>query len=506
MPTTILPTLQRARRAILLTLALAFLPQAHGQTLEWAAVKFFQYNIENVVVTPDVPGTWKVRVVFSVTNPQSGLPWNIKNDLPFISAGASNLTLDIGWDPSSDFTNTGSAGPLLQQQVSKALGTGAAVPVQVRNLVAVANVCNSLTECPGAVSLVNRFWVERPVTPVKFVQSVATGRVALEGRPVCNGVAGFGYGGCPPGPTPTTYVNIPVTSAAQSFTFQPSDPKTAMIADPRRPIVDIAKCKACHDGNKHGDTIVPRLSLHGGNRNENLKVCVLCHNPNQTDVPYRTLTTPAGLPADPRVSGPEVPVDFKTMVHSIHAGGFRETPFVVIGRDSSINDFSGVRFPAKLSNCVNCHIDANGKGTFELPLKSSVLGTTMKTQSVYQVAQDKIDPLTKAVLVPGQLRTIDVDPTNDLRISPTAATCSACHDKAEVRSHMIRTGGASFSTPQSAIGVTVKERCVSCHGPGREEDVRRAHEIRSTRSSGSGSGDAASPRRGGGDDDHDDDD
>jgi OmcA/MtrC family decaheme c-type cytochrome len=193
-----------------------------------------------------------------------------------------------------------------------------------------------------------------------------------------------------------------------------------------------------------------------------------------------------------------VPVDFKTMVHSIHAGGFRETPFVVIGRDSSINDFSGVRFPATLSNCVNCHIDANGKGTFELPLKSSVLGTTIRTQSVYQVAQDKIDPLTKAVLVPGQLRTIDVDPTNDLRISPIAATCSACHDKAEVRSHMIRTGGASFSTPQSAIGVTVKERCVSCHGPGREEDVRRAHEIRSTRSSGSGSGsgDAAAPRHG----------
>jgi hypothetical protein len=118
MPRRILPTLQRARRAILLTLALAVLPQAQGQTLEWAAVKFFQYNIENVVVTPDVPGTWKVRVVFSVTNPLSGLPWNIKNDLPFTSAGPSNLTLDIGWDPSSDFTNTGSAGPLLQQQVS----------------------------------------------------------------------------------------------------------------------------------------------------------------------------------------------------------------------------------------------------------------------------------------------------------------------------------------------------------------------------------------------------
>jgi len=64
------------------------------------------------------------------------------------------------------------------------------------------------------------------------------------------------------------------------------------------------------------------------------------------------------------------------------------------------------------------------------------------------------------------------------KVSPTAAVCSACHDKAEVKSHMVRTGGASFATTQAAIGTTVKERCANCHGPGQQEDVRRAHEIR----------------------------
>ena len=44
---------------------------------------------------------------------------------------------------------------------------------------------------------------------------------------------------------------------------------------------------------------------------------------------------------------------------------------------------------------------------------------------------------------------------------------------------MIRTGGASFATQQQNIGVTVKERCASCHGPGKEKDVRRVHEISS---------------------------
>jgi hypothetical protein len=100
------------------------------------------------------------------------------------------------------------------------------------------------------VSLANRFWAETPVMPVKFVQSVATRRVALEGRPVGNGVAGFGYGGCPPGPTTTTYVDIPETSAAKSFTFQPSDRRFATLAEPRRPGFDIAKCQGCHGGRR----------------------------------------------------------------------------------------------------------------------------------------------------------------------------------------------------------------------------------------------------------------
>jgi OmcA/MtrC family decaheme c-type cytochrome len=264
-------------------------------------------------------------------------------------------------------------------------------------------------------------------------------------------------------------VNIPVRSAAANFTFAPASATTAVIPDPRRAVVDIQKCKRCHDGNQHGDTVVPRLSLHGGNRNENLAVCVVCHNPNQTDVVYRYLT--AGTTADPRISGPETPIDFKTMIHSIHSGGFREKPYVVVGFNSSVNDFSGVRFPSELRNCLNCHVDVNGKGTFELPLAKNVLGTTVNTKSTYLVALDAT-------------RSINVNPADDIKISPTAATCSACHDKAEVRSHMVRTGGASFATTQSAIGTTVVERCANCHGPGKDRDVRKVHQI-----SGSGSDD-----------------
>jgi OmcA/MtrC family decaheme c-type cytochrome len=132
-----------------------------------------------------------------------------------------------------------------------------------------------------------------------------------------------------------------------------------------------------------------------------------------------------------------------------------------------VNDYSHVRFPSELRNCSSCHVDVNGKGTYELPLAKSVLGTTVKTNSTYLVAT-------------GATRTISVNPADDVKISPIAAVCSSCHDKTEVKSHMVRTGGASFATTQAAIGTTVRERCASCHGPGKEEDVRRAHEIRGT--------------------------
>jgi len=444
------------RRLMLLGLVLALPPQL-AQAQEWGAVKYFKYNIENVTVTPASAG-WTVRVIFSVTNPTLGGTWNIKNDLPFTSAGAS-LTLDIGWDAASDFTNTGSANAALSPLT--ALGSAAASPVQVRSLQGAAGAATACdldpVQCPGVTSTTNRFWVQKTVTPVAFMSVVKTGRVAIEGKPVCNGIAGYT---CPTAVPP--FAVVPVTSATANFAFTSTQSLAAMIPDPRRAIVDINKCHQCHDGKQHGDVIVPKLTLHGSNRTENLSLCVACHNPNQTDVPYRYQT--AGTTADPRIAGPEVPIDFKVMVHSIHSGGFRVKPYVVVGFGSSVNDFSDVRYPRELrKSCPDCHIDANGKGTYELPIKAT-LGTTVNTQSTYLVP-------------PGASRSINVDPFDDVRMTPTAATCSACHDRSEFLNHMVATGGASFSTTQANIGTTVKEKCANCHGPGKEKDVRKMHEI-----------------------------
>lgn len=212
--TTTSRSIRTAAAAVLLSAAAALTP-VPASAQEWGAVRFFQYNIENVTVAPAAaPQSWTVKVIFSVSDPVNGSVWDIKHALPFQSQGAA-LTLDLAWDPSSDFTNTGSANALLTSITTTALGTAAGAPIQVRNLQSPtvgANPCANTTECPGIADLTNRFWVSRLIAPVTFIRAPKAARVAIEGRPVCNGIPGYN---CPPAAVPPAapFVNVPVPSA-----------------------------------------------------------------------------------------------------------------------------------------------------------------------------------------------------------------------------------------------------------------------------------------------------
>ena len=410
-------------------------PQLSAQTvLAWDETRYFRYNIEQLDLDAS-SGAYRVKVIFSVSDPtgtkgsirdgSNNYFWNIKSDAPFTAGTASRVGIDIGWN-TLDFVNTGAANESLSPIFPQGAGLGAALPLQI-NALTLSTPCATDT-CSG-IDPRGRYFV----TAVLPGQAAGTGRAAVEGHPVwpvlVNGTV--------------VQASVPVKSVFKDFAISDAT------AVPRRQIVDIARCKKCHTGAPREGGVIPRLSLHGGNRTEEPGVCVVCHNPNQTDIPYRT-------------SGSEESVDFKRMVHGIHAGGFRTKPLVIIGRGGSVNDFSYVRFPGELRDCLKCHTDVNGKGTFELPLKSN-LGSTINTRSVYST--------------PTLNGYVDVDPSNDLKITPIAAACSACHDKSEVKTHMTRMG-ASFSTLQSAItSGKVRERCPECHGPGRVKDVRRVHEV-----------------------------
>lgn len=382
----------------------------------WEATQYFQYNIDTVAVGVD-PATGKrnVSVVFSVTDPTlPGQPWNIKADAPFTQpASLSRLAIDVGWSTTS-YSNTGAANEALLP-IPWGNGAAAALPISI----------NAITR---SVAIGDKFLVQA-VLPM---QAVGSGTVALEGRvawpTTVNGQQVLG--------------RVPVKSAYRHFAITDAD------IVPRREVVALSKCQQCHDGGPHGDLAeIPRLSLHGNNRTEELRVCTICHNPNQTDIPYRT-------------TGPEQSVNFATLIHSIHGNKRRQTPYVVMGFGGAVNDYSHVKFPGTPADCTVCHLDANGRGTFELPLAPTVPGTAIATGSVPGVR-------------------VDVNPANDLRITPTAAVCSSCHDSEKARSHMSssRQGGA-FGVLQADIDSgRVRERCVDCHGPGRDKGVRKVHQI-----------------------------
>jgi len=183
---------------------------------------------------------------------------------------------------------------------------------------------------------------------------------------------------------------------------------------PRRAVVTTANCNKCHSF----------LSLHGENRNQ-IEMCVLCHNPIESDKARRPA---AELPAQS--------VDFRMMVHKIHTGEELGAPYVIYGFGGSKNDFSEVRYPAlspsgeggDRRNCSMCH----ASGTEQLPLKATLSKVN--------------DP--RGYFTP---------------VGPASAACLSCHVGIEAASH------ALLNTS------TLGESCTVCHGSSAEFSVSRVH-------------------------------
>ena len=388
----------------------------------------YQFNII------DVTGGTTPSIQISITDPLSGTPYDITTD-PFTGSGA-RLALVIGWGM-TDFNNTGGVTntgfPNFQPT--------AAMPISIDPVAACgAGIADwTCSEAAGIYTLTKQSTLPGSAT--------GTGRVGFEGHVAAdfNGDTVFDD-------------QVPVKSVVQDFVL------TGTLA-PRRQVVDIAKCDSCHDF----------LSLHGGNRNDEPALCVICHNPNATDIGRR--------PADPLDSTDgkvEEAIDFKTLIHGIHAAaqtnydgseahGFREKGLVIWGYpgapcdwfggpagNSCEHDFSHVRFPGILQDCQTCHLPGTYEleDVWELPTTNGILSTTISTGPDVTV------------------------PTDDFNISPTAAVCSSCHDSLLARSHMVVPGGAVFNETQDVISNVVVETCAVCHGPGSSNDLEVAHAAR----------------------------
>lgn len=336
-------------------------------------------------------------VTFSVTDPTNNdAPYDIGVDPEFTACdGTSRLAIDIGWGI-TDFTN-------------RDTGSSPSLPISL----------NPLTACGGASTdnMDGTFTVTSPVAVPATVSGTLA--AALEGHPWVDlnedGLSGFNE-------------RIAVTNDVAYEGI------AGAAATPRRAVVAIEKCDECHN----------RLSIHGNNRTDAPEVCAICHNGNATDINRRAGDCLTAFGAD------DVPIDFKYMVHAIHASGDIGVPYNVcgFGNQPVTLDFL---YPGRLNNCEGCHLP----DTYFPVDGSAVLGTTV------DVGADVASP------------------TDDTVISPNTAVCSACHRSELAAEHMRQNGGdfAATKADDSSLISAGVETCEVCHGPGRSADVKEVHGV-----------------------------
>lgn len=372
---------------------------AHRTPVDTAAAKF-KYTV--VSATNTAPGQTPV-VTIKVTDPTNGdAPYNIQQAGGPFQFGTSSLRVNVAWD-ALDFNNIGT---------NSATGPTAGTPNQ-------PVVINFVT---GATANSDGTFTKAAAIPIP-AGATGSGNMLLEGRAVVTLPNKSGSG--------TTDTQLGVPGAGLIFAITDSTPKA------RRQIVDIGKCNSCHR----------TLTLHGENRTDNIELCASCHNPNTTDIGRRAAASGACA-----VGTPDSTIDFKRMIHQIHASGANNNPITVCGFGNSANTFN-VGYPGALNDCVACH----NADTYYPVDPTVVQGTSVHA---------------------GADRTALTD---DVVFSPNAAVCSSCHIDNTAIQHMTQNGG-DFNATKTAAGKLVSagtETCALCHGPGRVSDVKVAHRVAS---------------------------
>jgi OmcA/MtrC family decaheme c-type cytochrome len=395
---------------------------AHTTPVDSAAAKF-QYKIVSVANTApgDVPS-----VTIEVIDPTNGnAPYNIQDASgPFQQSGSA-LSVDMAW-PSVDFNNVGT---------NSATGPSAGTP----------NQPVSISFKSGATANGDGTFTASAPIPVP-AGATGSGAMSVEGRAV-EALANLSGSG-------TTNVELGVAGVTSAFAV--TDPT----AQARRAVVDITKCDGCHRV----------LTLHGQNRTDDVELCASCHNPDATDIGMHTAASGLCAPAGTAGANPEQTIDFKVLIHEIHASGASDSSgnplypngVTICSFGARPSTFS-VGYPGNLEDCDACHISGTGStnGTYYPVDDSMVQGTTT-------VSNDRTTL------------------TDDVVTSPNTAVCSSCHTDATAKAHMMQNGG-NFTATKTAAGALVStvngsplvETCSLCHGPGAVADVKVVHNLAS---------------------------
>ena len=285
-----------------------------------------------------------------------------------------------------------------------------------------------------------------------------------------------------------TQVTAPASIAAPNGRHAISVVKAITNDAVRRTVVDSNKCANCHEW----------FEAHGGNRVFEPQVCVTCHVPGLAtsgrgisdaflsnfnfNIAQTKILTDWGFNKALPNAALKFPVtsnNFKDLIHGIHAGRERVTPFQD-ARDSTsrgsidLLDFRRMDFPGRLNNCETCHVTAttSDQKTYNYVPNNALVSV-----------HESIDATYAAGIAGGTATTqmaknsLTVASATDKVITPFAASCVSCHDRPASKAHITLNGGVVNGTRAAArpTGVEDVEACAVCHGPGREFDTAKIH-------------------------------
>ena len=181
------------------------------------------------------------------------------------------------------------------------LGQSTSAPGQALSV----NVTNANTACANGVATTT--------IPVD-VTDAERGIVALQGKPRVVSVL-----------DPTATMAVRAVTPTYEWVVGDGSQPVAM----RRDIVDTGECLKCHVGS---------LYQHGGNRVDNVGMCILCHNSASNE---KNVRVGMGVDSSEAYDGKVGETfEMKTMLHRIHSAGVDGLPPYVIYRNRGIYGFA----------------------------------------------------------------------------------------------------------------------------------------------------------------------
>jgi OmcA/MtrC family decaheme c-type cytochrome len=372
------------------------------------------------------PGETPV-VTFRITDP-SGNPYNIFTDPEFTDANAA-LNLYIQWS-TDDYYGGDENGLVQGARINDALAVSAIQDLNFRDTgypyrMYLGAIRDAIVNGGGSHDLATGIYTVPffRALPATFTGDVAIG---LSGHPA------WEY-------TDQNAVTAFDRAAAVSAVYYPGEPRQAAF--------DSAKCNACHE----------RLQFHGGNRNGNYEICLLCHNSDTavcSAAPYSATNPP--VPDDPSRYGScpdgetQEGYHFGRMIHSIHTA----SPTFNGGA------FMEVKYPQSPGGCETCHT----------PGRYDVARSTARAVSTNQGSDIRVW-------------------TDDIATTPTVAVCGVCHTSTAATGHFLTQGGQVDDLKCTIVGAACgaadgssgsglpngQEACAVCHGTGSEFESSKYH-------------------------------